>query len=225
MLSRSLSRYASLVPDHGHADPSLFLQKRIPTAQFFNIDKIADTSVPLPHMLSTPEYFKQCVEKLGISTNDEIVVYVLFACACDFPIATIPTACSPLLVPSGCSVSSTPTSRSTSSMVCPLISPSMRISGGLVRWNAEGRKTESGACAAPAKGNFKTEYHPELVRNMKDILNMIDQFNVKIRLFFLMRRRLERSTVRSLMPVPTVVSPVKSLRLVLASRRVTCPAL
>ena len=140
-----------------HLDPSRnaeqeFIQKRIPTAQFFNIDKIADTSVPLPHMLSTPEYFKQCVEKLGISTNDEIVVYDthgLFSATRAF-------------------------------WMFRVFNPNVKVyvlNGGLVRWNAEGRKTESGACAAPAKGNFKTEYHPELVRNMKDILNMIDQFN------------------------------------------------
>ena len=54
--------------------PLFILQKRIPTAQFFNIDKIADAQLKLPHMLPTPTFFKQCVEDLGLNDNEEIVV-------------------------------------------------------------------------------------------------------------------------------------------------------
>lgn len=47
----------------------------IPGAVFFDIDRIADTESPLPHMLPTPEAFAEAVSALGIGSDDEIVVY------------------------------------------------------------------------------------------------------------------------------------------------------
>jgi thiosulfate/3-mercaptopyruvate sulfurtransferase len=47
----------------------------IPGAVRFNIDKIADLTNPLPHMLPSAEQFARNVEVLGISHTDTIVVY------------------------------------------------------------------------------------------------------------------------------------------------------
>jgi thiosulfate/3-mercaptopyruvate sulfurtransferase len=47
----------------------------IPGAVFFDIEKIADTSTDLPHMLPGPDQFAQAVGALGISDADTIVVY------------------------------------------------------------------------------------------------------------------------------------------------------
>ncbi len=47
----------------------------IPGAVRFNPDVIADTSIPLPHMLAAPEVFAEAVGRLGISETDTIVVY------------------------------------------------------------------------------------------------------------------------------------------------------
>jgi thiosulfate/3-mercaptopyruvate sulfurtransferase len=47
----------------------------IPGAIFFDIDAVADTANPLPHMLPTPERFADMVEALGIGDGDRIVVY------------------------------------------------------------------------------------------------------------------------------------------------------
>lgn len=52
-----------------------FKQKRIPTARFFDIDKVSDTSSPYPHMLPSPEVFAEEVGKLGIRRDDTVVVY------------------------------------------------------------------------------------------------------------------------------------------------------
>ncbi|KAG0172687.1 hypothetical protein DFQ28_009665 [Apophysomyces sp. BC1034] len=52
-----------------------FLEKRVAGAQFFGIDEIKDTTSDLPHMLPTPEKFAEAVEKLGISDQDQVVVY------------------------------------------------------------------------------------------------------------------------------------------------------
>ena len=53
-----------------------FLTSRIPNAQFFNIDLIADKSSNLPHMLPSNEDFERHISALGISSTDHIIVYV-----------------------------------------------------------------------------------------------------------------------------------------------------
>lgn len=57
-------------------DPAAeYLAGHIPGAVRFDIDEIADKSIPLPHMLPSPEQFAQAVGRLGISDRDTIVVY------------------------------------------------------------------------------------------------------------------------------------------------------
>ncbi len=50
----------------------------IPGAVFFDIDEIADTDSPLPHMLPSPEKFSSRVRKLGLGDGSRIVVYDQF---------------------------------------------------------------------------------------------------------------------------------------------------
>ncbi len=52
-----------------------FSSARIPGAQFFDIDVIANHEVSLPHMVPTPEVFAKAAGEMGISETDEIVVY------------------------------------------------------------------------------------------------------------------------------------------------------
>ncbi len=49
--------------------------EHIPGAVFFDIDEIADTSNPLPHMLPEPEKFASRARKLGLGDGNRIVVY------------------------------------------------------------------------------------------------------------------------------------------------------
>ena len=49
--------------------------QHIPGAVFFDIDAIADTSNPLPHMLPSAEAFAAAVGALGIDEKQKIVVY------------------------------------------------------------------------------------------------------------------------------------------------------
>ena len=44
-------------------------------ARFFDVDKISDTSSPYPHMLPSPEVFKEKMCELGINRDDTVVVY------------------------------------------------------------------------------------------------------------------------------------------------------
>ena len=52
-----------------------FAERHIPGAMFFDIDEIADTDSPLPHMLPSPEKFSSRVRKLGLGDGNKIVVY------------------------------------------------------------------------------------------------------------------------------------------------------
>ena len=48
---------------------------RIPGAQYFDIDKVADTSIPLPHMLPSAVQFAAAMDSLGIRNDSQVVIY------------------------------------------------------------------------------------------------------------------------------------------------------
>lgn len=52
-----------------------FTEGHIPGAQFFDIDEIADTASPLPHMLPAPEKFSSRMRKLGVGDGKRVIVY------------------------------------------------------------------------------------------------------------------------------------------------------
>ncbi len=52
-----------------------FRQAHIPGARFFDIDVIADTDSPLPHMLPGPERFGEAVGRLGIDNETNVIIY------------------------------------------------------------------------------------------------------------------------------------------------------
>ncbi|MDC7681780.1 sulfurtransferase [Asticcacaulis sp. BYS171W] len=54
---------------------ALYIQDHIPTAQFFDIDAISDTSSDLPHMAPTADVFARAVGSMGISERDHVVIY------------------------------------------------------------------------------------------------------------------------------------------------------
>ncbi|MHB1217581.1 MAG: 3-mercaptopyruvate sulfurtransferase [Alphaproteobacteria bacterium] len=47
----------------------------IPGAIYFDIDLISDSSIPLPHMLPSPEQFARQMGELGIGDGDRVVCY------------------------------------------------------------------------------------------------------------------------------------------------------
>ncbi len=63
------------LPNEGLNPRAEFELHHIPSAVFFDIDEIADTSNPLPHMLPSPEKFSARVRKLGLGDGIRIVVY------------------------------------------------------------------------------------------------------------------------------------------------------
>ena len=63
------------LPSIGRDARAEYEEAHIPGAVFFDIDDIADTDSPLPHMLPAPEKFSARVRKLGLGDGNRIVVY------------------------------------------------------------------------------------------------------------------------------------------------------
>ncbi len=63
-----------------------YLETHIENAIFFDLDKNSDQITNLPHMLTTSSDWEKIISKMGISNEDEIVVYdnsdVLSSCRC-----------------------------------------------------------------------------------------------------------------------------------------------
>lgn len=123
-----------------------FLAAHLPGAQFFDIEAVSDHGTPLPHMLPTAEEFAVAAGALGISETDRIIVYDdgVFRSA-------------------------------------PRVWWSFRafgaervqvLDGGLPKWLAEGRATESGA-RAPATAVFRPRFRPELVRGYAEVRDVV----------------------------------------------------
>lgn len=63
------------MPASGRDARSEYLAAHIPGARFLDIDEVADTSNPAPHMLPSAEEFGRAMEAIGVGRDDRIVVY------------------------------------------------------------------------------------------------------------------------------------------------------
>lgn len=59
----------------GRTGIDAFKKKRIPKARFFDIDEVKDHDSSYPHMLPTCETFAEAMAKMGVTKQDELVVY------------------------------------------------------------------------------------------------------------------------------------------------------
>lgn len=64
--------YMPNVPNNAY---ETYLLEHIPGAVYFDIDKIADASIGLPHVFPTQEIFEEAVGALGISAQDRVIAY------------------------------------------------------------------------------------------------------------------------------------------------------
>jgi thiosulfate/3-mercaptopyruvate sulfurtransferase len=63
------------MPATGRKGREEYLAAHIPGARFLDIDTVADTASPAPHMLPTAEQFGRAMEALGVGRDDRIIVY------------------------------------------------------------------------------------------------------------------------------------------------------
>ena len=119
-----------------------FEQNHIPGAVFFDLDAISDQDSPLPHMMPTPEAFGAAVGALGLSVDDQIVVYDTVGL---FSAARVWW------------------------MLRAMGAKKVQVlDGGLPRWRDEGLLTVSGLSVAEAE-DFHAEMAPDAVASLDDV--------------------------------------------------------
>lgn len=119
-----------------------YLAGHIPGAIWFDVDKYADLSTDLPHMLMNPNDFGVLAGRLGIAEKMTIVVY------------------------DGMGLFSAPRVRWT---FMTMGASDVRIlTGGLPKWRAEGRPVEAGE-ATRAATTFAVDFDPASVANLKQM--------------------------------------------------------
>lgn len=123
-----------------------YREGHVPGAVFFNIDKIADDSTDLPHMLPGPAHFGAAVGALGIGDGDTVVVY---DSARD-----------------GLGVYSAPRVWWTFRLFGA--KKVFVLDGGLPKWKAEGRALEKGDAKRPSK-KFNAQMNVGAVATLSDV--------------------------------------------------------
>lgn len=63
------------LPDQKRDAKAEYTEAHIPGAVYFDLDDIADTASPYPHMLPAPEKFSARVRKMGIGDGHRIIAY------------------------------------------------------------------------------------------------------------------------------------------------------
>jgi thiosulfate/3-mercaptopyruvate sulfurtransferase len=63
------------MPASGRSGREEYLAAHIPGARFLDIDEVSDRSHPAPHMLPSASDFGAAMERLGVGKDDRIVVY------------------------------------------------------------------------------------------------------------------------------------------------------
>jgi thiosulfate/3-mercaptopyruvate sulfurtransferase len=118
------------MPASGRSGRQEFLDAHIPNARFLDIDELSDHSNPAPHMLPSGADFGAAMERLGVGRGDRIVVYD------NSPIHTAARGWFTLRLFGAKNVAV--------------------LDGGLQKWIAEGRPTESGE-PEPRPARFDAE--------------------------------------------------------------------
>jgi thiosulfate/3-mercaptopyruvate sulfurtransferase len=131
------------LPAAGRDARAEFLEARIPGAQFFDIDDIADTDSSLPHMLPSPEKFASRMRKMGIGDGKRVVVYDTAG------LYSAPRVWWTFRVFGHDDVAV--------------------LDGGFPKWRAEGRPVEDGPPLKPQERHFTARYQAMLVRDRTEV--------------------------------------------------------
>jgi thiosulfate/3-mercaptopyruvate sulfurtransferase len=130
------------LPATGRSAEAEYRAAHIPGALFFDIDAVADTDNPLPHMLPTPERFAAMAGAMGIGDTDRIVVYDSLG------LFSAPRVWWTFRAMGARDV--------------------IILDGGLPKWQSEARSVETGmATRAPA--TFHARFDADAVRNLDQV--------------------------------------------------------
>jgi thiosulfate/3-mercaptopyruvate sulfurtransferase len=121
-----------------------YLEAHIPGAHFFDVDAVSDHAVDLPHMFPDAAQFGRDMGALGVSGSDTVVVYD------NGGWLAAPRAWWMLLAFGHGDV--------------------RVLDGGLKKWRAEGRPTESGKPQQPAPGQFEATLDRSYLRSKAEVV-------------------------------------------------------
>lgn len=139
---------------NGKTAREAYLEAHIPGALFFDIDDLSDSSSPLPNMLPPPEKFASRMRHMGVGDGMKIVVYDTRG------IYSAPRAWWMFRVMGHDDVAV--------------------LNGGLVKWLAEGRPTESGAPPSRSEKHFTIRKNSGLVRDLGDMSSAVSAGTLQI---------------------------------------------
>ena len=142
------------LPGAGRDPYQEHLESRIPGAVFFDIDKIADTRIPLPHMLPSPEQFSSAMRKMGIGDGMRLVIYDAQGI---FSAARVWW-----------------TFRAMGKEDVAV------LNGGLAKWKAEDRPLAEGPPQTRGPRHFTSRRNAELIRDRDEILAMTSDKSAQI---------------------------------------------
>lgn len=131
----------------GRSAEAEYRAAHIPGAVFFDIDAVADTANPLPHMLPTPERFAQMVAALGIGDDQRIVVYDSLG------LSSAPRVWWTFKVMGAADI--------------------VILDGGLPKWRAEGRPVDDKPVVRTPRP-FHARFDADAVRNLAQIRANLD---------------------------------------------------
>jgi thiosulfate/3-mercaptopyruvate sulfurtransferase len=142
------------MPGDGKDARAEYLEEHIPGALFFDIDEIADTNNPLPHMLPPPEKFSSRMRSMGIGDGSRIVVYDrtgLYSAA-----------------------------RVWWTFRVMGVEDVSVLNGGLPKWKREGRPVDSGEPPLRTTRHFTARRNADLVRDKSDIKAILKDKSAEI---------------------------------------------
>ncbi len=153
-----------------------FEYRRIPGAVHFDVDAVCDRSTDLPHMLPTPEVFAETIGQMGISNDDDVLIYdcsggFLAAARVWWMFRIFGHDANKLKV----------------------------LDGGLPQWGKKKKPLENGPADAPAPATYEASFNPALVRTVDQMLANIDSGEEQV----LDARNIGRFTGADFEPRPT----------------------
>jgi len=136
------------LPGEPHDARGLFEAGHVPGARFFDVDLIADTDSPLPHMVPGAARFERLVGQLGLGEGQRVVCYDqkgIYSSARAWWLLQLFGHGSVAV-----------------------------LDGGLPKWRREGRAQQPGPATAAAPGNFRPKFNARYLRGLGDVLANLD---------------------------------------------------
>jgi len=142
------------LPNEPYDGLTKYREAHIPGARFFDIDVVADPDTSLPHMAPTAGRFARLMGEMGISNATRVIFYDQ----------------------KGLQSSA----RGWWLMKLFGHEKAAVLDGGLPKWLAEGRATESGDAKPAAPSSYTPDFRADLVKGIGDVKRIIAQGNALI---------------------------------------------